>query len=406
MKKFLFTVLALLGAFVAPANAQQPSSALILSSCGTASGYVAALYGILTMDTTGKLCINATVTATATTAFTAASSLPTISPGAGAAGYESLAGAQYSQPVFGSASGGGTQVDATHGLPVNCVVGCAAGTGANNADSVAAVSTGLGPVQAYPFLWNGATFDRWYGDKTNGAFVNVKTSVLSTGAATSALQSTINTTLGTPMQQTGGSVTANAGTNLNTSALATSANQSGTSATTAHGCSTAGYGELGCLGQIDDDVKGAISAGTNIIGKVGIDQTTPGTTNGVQVNAALPAGANVIGGVFGSPNVTRTDCSIALTTGGVAQNIITAGASLHGYHLMNIDTSAGSGEPVWTSETGTAAASTIGSYPLAAPTATTFAGAGSYSSEFGSGTSTNVSVIAATSGHKISCTKW
>ena len=55
---------------------------------------------------------------------------------------------------------------------------------------------------------------------------------LPTGASTSALQTTgntalttINTTLGTPMQNSGGSVTANAGTNLNTSALATSANQ-------------------------------------------------------------------------------------------------------------------------------------------------------------------------------------
>jgi hypothetical protein len=40
-----------------------------------------------------------------------------------------------------------------------------------------------------------------------------------------------------------------------------------------------------------------VNAGTNIIGKVGIDQTTPGTTNGVQVNAALPAGTNTIGAV-------------------------------------------------------------------------------------------------------------
>ncbi len=38
-------------------------------------------------------------------------------------------------------------------------------------------------------------------------------------------------------------------------------------------------------------------AGSAIIGKVGIDQTTPGTTNGVQVNAALPAGTNSIGTV-------------------------------------------------------------------------------------------------------------
>ena len=38
-----------------------------------------------------------------------------------------------------------------------------------------------------------------------------------------------------------------------------------------------------------------LNAGSNIVGKVGIDQTTPGTTNGVQVNAALPAGSNIIG---------------------------------------------------------------------------------------------------------------
>lgn len=36
---------------------------------------------------------------------------------------------------------------------------------------------------------------------------------------------------------------------------------------------------------------------TNGQQKTQIDQTTPGTTNGVQVNAALPAGANVIGKV-------------------------------------------------------------------------------------------------------------
>lgn len=44
-------------------------------------------------------------------------------------------------------------------------------------------------------------------------------------------------------------------------------------------------------------VNAALPAGTNILGKFGIDQTTPGTTNGVQVNAALPAGTNVIGKV-------------------------------------------------------------------------------------------------------------
>lgn len=42
-------------------------------------------------------------------------------------------------------------------------------------------------------------------------------------------------------------------------------------------------------------VNAALPAGTAIIGKVGIDQTTPGTTNGVVVTTALPAGTALIG---------------------------------------------------------------------------------------------------------------
>lgn len=57
------------------------------------------------------------------------------------------------------------------------------------------------------------------------------------------------------------------------------------------------------IGDVD---VASIAAGANVIGKVGIDQTTPGTTNGVQVNAALPAGANNIGEVFTRPSVRRS----------------------------------------------------------------------------------------------------
>lgn len=159
--------------------------------------------------------------------------------------------------------------------------------------------------------------------------------------------------------------------------LSTKANQDTNAATTAHTCSTGGYSELGCLGQVDDDIKSPLAAGTN-----------------------------VIGGIFGSPNVTPTDCSIALTTGGSAQNIISAASTVHGFTIANIDTSAGSGEPVWISFTTTAAASTIASYPLAAPTATTFANLSSYTTPLGFGSNHAVSVIAATTGHKISCTQW
>lgn len=42
-------------------------------------------------------------------------------------------------------------------------------------------------------------------------------------------------------------------------------------------------------------VQSTLQAGSAIIGNVRIDQTTPGTTNGVQVNSALPAGTNLLG---------------------------------------------------------------------------------------------------------------
>jgi hypothetical protein len=56
-----------------------------------------------------------------------------------------------------------------------------------------------------------------------------------------------------------------------------------------------------------------IAAGTALIGKVGIDQTTPGTTNGVQVNAALPAGTNAIGKLAANTGVTIGAVEIAAT---------------------------------------------------------------------------------------------
>ena len=252
---------------------------------------------------------------------------------------------------------------------------------------------------------------------------------LPTGAATSALQTTgntalttINTTLGTPMQNSGGSVTANLGT---IGTAATAANQSSqitqetttaTNTTTLAGAVTssvvqsntkqvngvttlAGAGATGTgsqrmtVAQDTTTVAGSASvpAGTNLIGKVGIDQTTPGTTNGVALS---------------SINITATDCSSTVTTGGTAQNAFTAQTTLHGFTIKNIDASAGSGEPLWISFTTTAAANTAASYPLAAPTVTTFASGESFTAPPGFGLNHALSVIAATTGHKYSCTWW
>lgn len=68
-----------------------------------------------------------------------------------------------------------------------------------------------------------------------------------------------------------------------------------------------GTWNIGTVTTITNPVTiNTIPVGTNIIGKVGIDQTTPGTTNGVQVNAALPAGTNLIGKTGFDPTTPGT----------------------------------------------------------------------------------------------------
>lgn len=106
--------------------------------------------------------------------------------------------------------------------------------------------------------------------------------------------------------------------------------------------------------------------------------------------------------IITATNVTPTDCSGSITAGGTAQTALAATATVHYFTIANIDASSGSGEPLWISFTGTATPSTAGSYPLTAPATTTFAGMGSYTDFFG--TNHAVSVVAATTGHKYSCT--
>lgn len=150
--------------------------------------------------------------------------------------------------------------------------------------------------------------------------------------------------------------------------VATKANQDTNSATTSHTCSTGGYSELGCLGQIDDDVKAT-------------------------------------GTIQGNVNVTLTDCSGSISTGGTAQNAFTAQTTLHGFTIANIDASSGSGEDIWISFTTTAAAATAGSFPLV-PIGGTIAGPYTFTAPLGMGTGHALSVIATTTGHKFSCSWW
>ena len=203
-----------------------------------------------------------------------------------------------------------TTINTTLGSPMQTSGGSVTANAGTNW-GVGATGSGVPANATYLGIVSGGNLVGWTGAVTNagtfatqltGSTNNINniagTISLPTGAATSALQTTgntalttINTTLGSPMQTSGGSVTANAGTNLNTSALATAANQITNSATTSHTCSTGGFSMLGCLGQIDDDVKGAIPAGANNIGFTGVYGATYNTVAASQSAQALTGGS-------------------------------------------------------------------------------------------------------------------
>ena len=219
------TLVALLTWVSLPQSAEA-QGALVVQTCSTLpKAYTPGATRQPTVDINGNACIAGSISAT--TSATATNSLPTISAGAGASLYESLGGSLYVQPVFNSASGGGTQVDTTHGLPI---VGISGGTAV--------------PVSG-TFYQTTQPVSIASGQVASGAFA-------SGSIASGAIVSGADVTEGT------------------TSPTVT--------------CSTT-WTVNGCLAQIDSDIKASLPIGSNVIGKVSIDQTTNGTTNGV-VNAA------------------------------------------------------------------------------------------------------------------------
>jgi hypothetical protein len=93
-----------------------------------------------------------------------------------------------------------------------------------------------------------------------------------------------------------GAVTANAGTNLNTSALAL---ESGGNLAALAGAVSAG--------KVQTTVATALPTGSNTVGKVGIDQTTPGTTNKVSIGTdglVGPSGSNGVDYSANAPSLS------------------------------------------------------------------------------------------------------
>src|SRR5258706_12139554 len=154
------------------------------------------------------------------------------------------------------------------------------------------------------------------------------------------------------------------------------------------------------LGTINTTLGTPFQAGASIA------NTTFGATQATAANL----NATVVGtGTFavqattqGAVNITLTDCSGTIAAGAAAQNSFTAASTRHGFTIANIDTT----EVLWMSFTTTAAASRTGSYPLSSATAVTLTGLSSFTSPPGMGINTALSVIAATTAHKFSCTVW
>ncbi len=139
-------------------------------------------------------------------------------------------------------------------------------------------------------------------------------------------------------------------------------------------------------------------AGSAIIGKVGIDQTTPGTTNGVQVNAALPAGSNVIGHVItDSGSVVNATLSAETTKviGTVNQGTspwVTSASQSGNWSVRNLD---GSGNSLTSQANGAQRALDVGIDVAGVQIDPRTAAPGTLTDRSGTATSVSTTVMAA-----------
>ena len=207
----------------------------------------------------GGMCVNSVGNAKNLAAKTDSGSVtlrltlvPTCTPFSGAGGYGGGGGGGGGGAVYGN-----TAVGSSLANPPVAVGGTVDGTASGDV-SVWKVLSGIGYVNCANCSGGGVSvayggaigangtpggykdtsgnFQPLLGDTTDGQWVNVKASALPSGAATQATLASVLSALGSPFQA-GGSI-----------------------GNTAFG----------------------LNAGSNIVGKFGIDQTTPGTTNGVQ----------------------------------------------------------------------------------------------------------------------------
>lgn len=198
--------------------------------------------------------------------------------------------------LFGCVGGTELQVDIVGALP--------AGTNAiGKLSANSGVDIGDVDVTSLPSTVHSADYDTGGGTDTTLAFgIAVPASggaAVVPGDATAGLK----VDLGADNDVTvTGSVTANAGTNLNTSALALESG--GNLAACATSLGTLDNAIAGSEMQVD--VVAALPAGTNNIGDVDVASIAAGDNNigNVDLASAIPAGTNLIGRIAASPETT------------------------------------------------------------------------------------------------------
>lgn len=491
--------------WLAPVARAQVSNATVVSSCGGES-FSAGQNRAISQDTTGKTCVDATVSATATIAALAPTGQAALTAGIassrvalGSAGPTALVtnnGTVTAYVNFGDA----TVTATTSSYPINAGQSIAFDVGSNTylagitGSSTAALSvttgTGLpaiasagsgggggggavyGPTAVGsaaanpPVLGLAGTTDHTGTGNVQVADVNTSGQIaiqapptlpLPSGAATSANQSTGNTSLSNIDSSTSrlissaGPVT-HGSTPVPTTALIAGGKYNATPPTFADG--DTGSIQLNAAGAVKVDgsaatqpvsgtvtanagtgtftIAGAVTnagtfavqntaatpAGSNIIGKVGIDQTTPGTTNGVQINAALPAGTNVIGHVIadtGSTTAVTQATAANLNATVVGTGTFATQASQSGtWNITNISGTVSLPTGAATAANQTA---TQGSTGSAVPSSARYIGANSSGNLTGViqadstaainvSTATTTQLVALSSGKKIYVTHW
>lgn len=216
-------------------------------------------------------------------------------------GLSASAEAQFIQPAGGGGSGGGggtssnfgsafpsagtaigvkngasmvnLTADGSNNLNVNCAVGCSGGSFNNNADAVATSATN-GQAASWLYGFNGATWDRLRVDGNKALSTNLA-DVAGTATATGSGAMNAGTQRMALATDSPGVIPFGQAAMSASIPVAIASNQTGVPVTIA--------------------TAPVLVAGSAIIGKVGVDQTTPGTTNGValtQIGSTTTATGN------------------------------------------------------------------------------------------------------------------